>query len=451
MSGRRLWKKISVIIFWSLSVSLIAHIPVQAAFDEKVLVEKSEKFSEQMATGNFERVANEFTDEMEQQLTVDQLRAVWHNTASDIGQYQGIYKTEVSIRNNQANVAVVLNYERRGLTVILNYDANNQINGLFIRYSALPVSHEAKAHEKFEESEILIGSGEVRLKGLFTLPTGVKHPSIVILLHGSGPADMDGTIGMAANKPFQDIAHGLAEQGIASIRYNKRTWQYPELFTNDSTIQDEVVDDAMAAIQYAKHSNLINPQKIYILGHSMGGMLSPYIAKVSKDVAGIIVLAGSPRKLEDIILSQNIALINANADQSQKDAIMSQLELEIAKVKAIKPTDAPTTILGVSSSYWSSLNEINTPLICKELQIPMLIMQGERDFQVLADVDYKMWQELLQGRDNVEFNLYKGLNHLFMPVNGAQEITTFQTAYDASNHVDKAVIVDIAEWIHKLE
>ena len=102
-------------------------------------------------------------------------------------------------------------------------------------------------------------------------------------------------------------------------------------------------------------------------------------------------------------------------------------------------------IFNMPAAYWLSLNEIDTESIAKSLSIPILIQQGSADFQVYADKDYPLWQQVLAGKDNVQFRLYAGLNHLFMPNNGKQDTTE----YDIKGHVEQKVIDDIAAFIRQ--
>lgn len=101
--------------------------------------------------------------------------------------------------------------------------------------------------------------------------------------------------------------------------------------------------------------------------------------------------------------------------------------------------------LGLPESYWLSLNAIETPAILGELDIPMLIMQGGADFQVSAENDFGAFKELLKGRENVEFKLYEGLNHLFMPTSGKRDLSE----YEAKSNVAVEPIEDIARFINE--
>ncbi len=404
----------------------------------------SKELASQMATGTFDKVTEKFNADMKAELSEAALKQTWDSVVANLGEFVSVYDSAISTQGDYTILTVRLEYKNSGLQVIFVYGTSGLIEGLNINYTTIETA--PVVSETYEETDILIGSGKYQLKGKLTLPKNVINPPVIVLVQGSGQSDMDESIGAAGNKPFRDIALGLAEQGIATIRYNKRYYQYAAFATNSVTIKDEVLDDVTNAITYAKTCGKVDPNKIYVLGHSLGGMLAPKIALDNKDVVGIISLAGSPRKLEDIMYDQSIDVLDNMKDLSEADrqSSIAEISAEIEKIKNAQNTDT-VSILGVNSSYWYSLNQINTPEIVKELDIPMLFLQGSDDFQVFVDTDFAVWQKLLGGRDNVTFHLYDKLNHLFMISNGKKDVTEYNTA----GHVDKDVISDIAQWINK--
>ncbi|MGL5694934.1 MAG: alpha/beta hydrolase [Peptostreptococcaceae bacterium] len=415
----------------------------QAEFDEQKLKDLSQEYVEEMLKGDFSSIVSNFSDNIKGKIDEPALKTSWDQVVKDIGKYQGINETTYSQDKNIATVNTILKYEKNGLKISISYNPENQVDGLWLNYA--PVKEELISNDKYEEVEIKIGDDKDKLDGILTLPKNTTKSPVVIMVQGSGQSDMDETINQ--NKPFKDIANGLAENGIASIRYNKRFYQYPQSAGKDMTIQDEVINDVNLAIELAAKNEKLDSEKIYVLGHSLGGMLAPEIANKNDKVAGIISLAGTPRKLEDVILDQNKEAVEAMTDKSdaEKKDLLKQVESEINKVKNLKDSDKGQEVLGINSEYWISLNNINTPEILKNLTIPMLYLQGEKDFQVYADVDYKMWQELCEGKENAEFKLYPDLNHLFMKSNGKRDITE----YDTKGNVDNSVIEDISNWVNK--
>ncbi|MGB7594932.1 MAG: alpha/beta fold hydrolase [Erysipelotrichaceae bacterium] len=300
-----------------------------------------------------------------------------------------------------------------------------------------------KQSYSIQNIKIKIGSAPYPLDGVLCLPKGVVDPPVVIMVQGSGQSDYDETISLT--NPFKDIAEGLAKQGVATLRFNKRYYQYPRTAPTDITIEDEVLTDVALAIRFADDDSHTKNSQIFVLGHSLGGMLAPYIARTNKEVKGIVILAGTPRRLEDVILDQNIAAIQAmtNKTDAEKQALIASVQTEVDKVKNLKDGDPLIKLFGVPSSYWLSLNKIDTPAIAKSLRIPMLILQGSADFQVSPVVDYQAWQDLLKDKSNVTFKLYDKLNHLFIVTNGKKDITE----YSKRGRVDQQVITDIALWV----
>jgi alpha-beta hydrolase superfamily lysophospholipase len=285
---------------------------------------------------------------------------------------------------------------------------------------------------------------EKPLEAVLTLPKTSGKPPVVILIHGSGPSDKDETIG--ENKPFADIAHGLAQRGIASFRFDKRTYTYPDDAADYATVRGEVLNDAAAAVKQMKNNKSVG--NVYVLGHSMGGMLAPTIAAESDgDVAGIILLAGTPRSLVDLMYDQNMELIEAmKLLPEQTQEMIGDVNAQLDPLRELDESDTGD-YLGAPASYWASLNAIDPAAVAEGLDIPMLIMQGTDDFQVSVENDFNAWKELLEGSEGVRFKLYDGLNHLFMPTSGKRDVTE----YDAASVVDPQVIEDIATFIKENE
>ncbi|MGH7583941.1 MAG: alpha/beta hydrolase family protein, partial [Gemmatimonadales bacterium] len=136
--------------------------------------------------------------------------------------------------------------------------------------------------------------GPVPLPGTLTLPAGSGPFPIVVLVHGSGANDRDETIG--PNKPFRDLAWGLAERGIAVLRYDKRGYVRPAWFAGRNfTVDDETVQDALSALTLARALPEADSTSSFLLGHSLGAIMAPRIAKADGKVAGLIIMAGATR------------------------------------------------------------------------------------------------------------------------------------------------------------
>lgn len=397
--------------------------------------------------GNYDAVADSMSVALKLKLKSADVKKAWEDTTQPLGGFLENMETKVMKTDRFATVSVVSAFEKNGLISTISYDGSGKIVGLFMNYYPLPAGPEET--ETYKETDLVVEALKAYpLRARLTMPKGVENPPLVVYVQGSGASDLDETIGAVANKPFRDIAHGLAEQGIASLRYDKRYFTYPELGTQQDavvTIQTEVLDDVNALLALAQQQP-VNQDRIYLLGHSLGGMLAPEIARQNDSVKGIISLAGSPFQLEDLILDQNIAMISKDQtlDDREKETYIGQIRQMVNQVKELTEEKKPKElILNMPADYWLSLNQIKAGEIAGKLTIPMLFLQGTADFQVSFDKDFGEWKKLLASSSHVEFREYEGLNHIFFEANGKDDATE----YDIEGHVSPEVIADIADWV----
>ena len=305
------------------------------------------------------------------------------------------------------------------------------------------------------EEKIIIGENtQYPLNGLLTLPDDTAKPvPAVVFVHGSGASNMDEKVGKLT--PFKDLAQGLAQHGIASVRYDKRSFAHGFKMLRDKslevTVKTETIYDAILATELLKKDPRINSEKIFIIGHSMGGMLAPRIDAEGGNYAGLIIMAGSPRKLEEIILDQNEAALRSTKGivnwivkkQVEKFAAMFDGMYELSDEEAKKKKMGGGTTL----YYFKEMGEHPTSGYLLATVKPILIMQGEKDFQATAEKDFAAYKQLLDRKENVTFRLYENLNHAFVPsVYG--DIMKAKREYNVEQHISEEVIADIAIWIN---
>ncbi len=303
--------------------------------------------------------------------------------------------------------------------------------------------------EHVREYSVTIGKGEWSLPGAVTLPTAPGKYPAVILVHGSGPMDKDETI--FSSKPFKDLAWGLASQGIAVLRYDKRTkHHYKKIGTERPVLtpQFEVVEDALEAVKVLQKNKDIQHDHIFVLGHSLGGMLAPRIAKQDSTIAGLIILSGNARPLEDLIVEQVEYIYGLDGVQNdERKKIIDQIRRQRQAVKspALSFMTPPDSLpLQVPAPYWLDLQNYNPPLYASKLKKPTLVLQGERDYQVTME-DYKLWKKFLPPSQDHEYKSYPTLNHLYAPGIGKSRPDEYRSAA----HVAKETIDDIAAWVKK--
>ena len=389
-----------------------------------------------------------FDATMKKVLPPDKLKETWQGLLESTGPFKKQGKVRFERVKNYDVVYVTMHFARADLDARVVFDSDGKIAGLFFSPSKSDVPYKAPQYvvkNAFTDIELKIDSPVGKLPASLSLPKGEGQFPALILVHGSGPHDRDESIG--PNKPFRDLAWGLASKDIAVLRYEKRTKAFPVKGLDTFTVQEDVIDDAVAAVALLHKQDKIARDKILVLGHSLGGTLAPRIAKQSQRVAGLILLAGASRPLEDLILEQVTYILSLDDSVSEKKKkALEELKKKVARVR--DPDLAPKTPkeelpLGVAAPYWLSLRG-DPPAEAKKFKGPILVLQGERDYQVTLD-DFRGWKKALDKRRNVTLKSYPALNHLFMVGKGKGRPEEYQKV----GHVAVEVIDDIAAWIKK--
>lgn len=426
------------------------------AFAESDLKAQAEADCDALLAGDFAAVAERFDENMAAVLDADGLAQSWSAVAPLLGEYLGRGEAELTQQGDFTVAVLQARFANSKLKVQIAYDAAGRIGGMQMQPVAPETSDAAEETGAWTEVELTVEADPAYpLGATLCLPVGGDEmlSPVVVLVQGSGSSDRNEAI--LQNAPFQDIAHGLAELGVATLRYDKRTFVYPECAGDtglDIDIRGEMLDDVNAAIDLMRTDGRVDGSRIFVLGHSLGGMMVPAIAAENPDLAGAISMAGSLRRLWEIVYDQNQEAIAAydavelpEAQRATLDAQVAQIEADMETFRGgISELSDDALLLGVPARYWRSLEEYAGDRFIDEIDLPLLILQGDADFQVYADVDYPLWQEALAGRDNVSFCLYEGLNHLMMPTQGMRDTTEYVTP----SHVREDVIADIADFVN---
>ncbi|MDI6863441.1 MAG: DUF3887 domain-containing protein, partial [Pseudothermotoga sp.] len=242
------------------------------------------RFIQLLATNDFEKA-----QQMASQILLDALKqsnltleSFWKTLNLQVGNFKQILRVKSTTEQGYNVIFVGCEFEKMKLDAKIVFDQQEKIAGLqflpYIEERAYMVPNYAKT-DRFKEIECTVEDGRWKLPAILTLPEGEGPFPAVVLVHGSGPNDRDETIG--PNKPFKDIAWGLASRGIAVLRYDKRTKVYPEecaRMVDTFTINDETVDDAVNALNLLKKFEKIDEKAIFVLGHSLGATMAPRIA-----------------------------------------------------------------------------------------------------------------------------------------------------------------------------
>jgi dienelactone hydrolase len=386
------------------------------------------------------------------------LTNIWQQLVTNYGAFQGIGQTSVASQPPYLNASVPVTFAQATVTLLVTVSAQGQVAGFHVGAvvtssgssgpatpSLPPASYVNQA--SFSETGVTVGSSPWELPGTLSMPKGSGPFPAVVLVAGSGPEDQDETYG--PNKPFQDLAWGLASAGIAVLRYDKRTYTYAAQMAAlpNITVKQETTDDAAAAISLLRSTPGVDPSRVFVVGHSLGAYLAPRIAtSVPGQLDGLAMLEAFSTPLPQLILDQARYLVSLSpSPDPSTDAVLANLaaQVQVAESPDLSPsTPASQLPLGVPASYWLDLRTYDPIATATTLTLPMFFSQGGRDYQVPPS-ELQPYQAALSGRDNVVFDTYPPMDHLLLDGTG----TPSPAEYNIPGHVDAQLVADLAAWI----
>ncbi|MFF2079175.1 alpha/beta hydrolase family protein [Kitasatospora sp. NPDC058162] len=299
--------------------------------------------------------------------------------------------------------------------------------------------------DRFTETDVLLGSGPLAVPGTLTLPVGPGPWPAVVLLSGGGAFDRDESGG--PNKPLKDLAWGLATRRTAVLRFDKPTFAHPDRLPADFTMADEYLPPALAALDLLRARPEIDPGRVHLLGHSMGGKVAPRIAAAARPpVAGLVLLAADaqPMHLAAVRVARHLAALMPGPQTEQLVETLVRQAATVDGPGLTPDTPAESLPFGLSAAYWLDLrgyDQVGTAAGLRPL--PMLLLQGGRDYQVTVEDDLARWRQALGDRPEVSIRIHPEANHLFLPGTGPAT----PAEYARPGHVAAAVVEDIADWL----
>jgi uncharacterized protein len=415
------------VLFLTLAVFPATRSDAAAADADDAVVNH---FFSAIRDGNFNAASKPFSARMKA-MSPAGLKGSWNQVYANEGPLLSwkIFQRQ-NIPNGRDEVSVQLKFRRSTAnSIIVVNSQTGEITSVLFKLPATVAPYSDLT--KFDSDDVTVGA--YKLPGTLTTPKGKGPFPAVVLIQGSGPNDRDETVG--ANHPFADIAGGLSSRGIIALRYDKRTYAIPTLDPKKNTVDEEVVQDGVAAVVMLQARRDVAQDRIFVVGHGLGAMLAPEIAKKASPVAGIVMLAPSGRKLPQLMIEQARFLGQDSPGQ------LGELERAADQLKAHQ-MPATQTFFGAPASYYYDLDARDEVAIARSLDVPILILHGSRDYQAIDD-DIRDWQSGLKGDAKVQVQTLPSLNHLFM----ASTDKPAPADYFAPGHVDATVIAAIASFI----
>lgn len=431
-----------------LPILLIAGLTFGSSYEQKAL-----QFITLLSSNDFENTQKMVSDVFLNALNQSSLtmESFWNTLNQQVGKLEQVKRIKLSQEQGYQVVYVACEFEKASLDARIVFDRDEKIAGLqFLPYIG-EVSYQEPEYvdkNRFYEIECTVKNDKWELPAILTVPKGEGPFPAVVLVHGSGPNDKDETIG--PNKPFKDIAWGLASKGIAVLRYDKRTKIYAKESSEmigTFTVNDETVNDAVTAIDLLSSFDMVDKNKIFLIGHSLGGTVAPRIATMTDKLSGLILMAPAAHGFyAENLLSQleYIFSLDGKIDETESKQL-DETKQQLERIKS-RQMEQSEVLIGASKKYWEDLLDYDPLKVARSLEIPILILQGARDYQVTIK-DFEMWKEALSEKQNVSFKFYEKLNHLFMPGEGPS--TPYE--YQKPNNIPEEVIEDIVQWIKTIK
>lgn len=232
---------------------------------------------------------------------------------------------------------------------------------------------------------------------------------------------------------------------MAVLRFDKVTHTHPRVMAPGFTMRDEYVPHAVAAVDLLRREPGVDAGRVFVLGHSMGGKVAPRVAAAQPAVAGLVLLAGEAQPLQRsaVRVVRHLAALRPGPES---DAAVEAVTRQAALVEGpgLTPaTPAADLPLSLPASYWLDQRDYDPVAAAASLEVPMLLVQGGRDYQVTVADDLARWRSGLAHRPGVTFHVHEAGNHLFFPGSGPST----PAEYEAPQHLDPAVVDLVAGWL----
>lgn len=351
----------------------------------------------------------EYADsELKNLLTEEDFAYLFESVSSVGGKLNEISEVESSKKDGIVTYTAVLGFDNIDSVISISFNGMKLYS--FYRNIYFNKSFEIDRGDYTEKHFVLDNDG-YKLNAVYTyIDDGQAHPA-VLLIAGSGPSDYNETIGILT--PFEDIAQGLAENGINSLRIDKRTLNYADVF-GQGGINEEYLYDCQAAIDFLKEQNT---EGLYLLGHSLGGQIASELAAADREIDGMILHNSSARHLADIACDQ-YTLIDPN-----------NMNLYIEYADAAKNASSESAhgyyYYGASDYYWASYNQIDTIHNIKTGSIKTLIINSTYDNQTF-DADIELWKNSIGDNERIVLQIFDDTGHFGYKINTADQSSFYR-------------------------
>lgn len=406
-------------------------------------------FVEDLVAHDFEAAAAAVAPAYTDELDADELETAWTDTEAKRESVLTVYLAQFHGDSPSGRlVQVLVGFTDGPQEVLVTLSDDDEVLGLLL--PTMPEwSPPAYVDAGGFETEPVTVETDIGcdLGGVAAVPSDDAAVPGVVLVHGSGPSDRDGTTG--PNRTYRELAEGLASAGVATLRYDKRSYAC-DIDLAAADIDDVVTDDAVAAIERLGAIEGVDGSRIAVVGHSLGGMLAPRIATAAGGVAGVALLAPAARSIDELLIDQQEHLLSLDdsVGEAEAEAHMDAVEDVAEQIRELDIEDDETINDMGGRAYFASLQEYDHLSAVADLEVPVALLQGGRDWQVTVEDDLPLWEDALSAHDDHEVHVYDDLNHRFQESDGPM---TAEEYAQPDSPVAADVIDDLAAFVAGIE
>ncbi|MEH7125314.1 MULTISPECIES: alpha/beta hydrolase family protein [unclassified Bacillus (in: firmicutes)] len=439
---------------------LLSEHQVSAAenINEVNFEKKAKEYADLFKTTDWEKAYGHLSNSLQAKVAKEQLPTLIAGlTEAQFGKTKEITLKDIKKNGVHTNAAFTVTADQGVYELVLRLNDAGQIDDMLFNTYAVPGQYLNPSYnhpENYTEKQVVFGDGEFTIPGVLTVPKGEGPFPVVVLVHGSGAHDMDETF--ASLKPFRDMAVGLVNEGVAVLRYDKRTYSHAikSYLTPKFTIKDETVLDANLAVEKLKAMPEIDAENIFVFGHSQGAFALPMIIDndKNKDIKGVIGAAGPSGKFHELMIWQVEQQLQRAKDMNVPAEQVKAAEASVAFFKEqfsllddpqYSADNLPANFQFTPSYWWFDLRDFVPAELAKKQSVPTLLLQGGKDIQVPSS-ELDAWKKALKDRDNVDYKLYPDMFHMLVNFKGQID---GMTEYMTQGNVPQEFISDIAQWV----
>ncbi|MGF6881002.1 dienelactone hydrolase [Nocardia sp. GAS34] len=416
-------------------------IPTQ---DEAVAVATT--VMELLRAERFSEIEELFAPRLAAAVSADTVRLGWMSETARIGSVRGLGAITTAPLHDELMLAKIpVNGDNSGIEVHISVDDAGRLHG----FRLAPPSEsdwtppKYATPRRFTEREVTLGSGPHAVSGTLTLPKGDRpRPGVVLI--ASGPNNRDVTTG--PNKPFKDLAWGLASRGVAVVRFDKIGHVHAGVENVPGyTMVEEYLPHALAGARLLREQPGVD--RVYLAGHSGGGKAAVRAAAAEPSIAGVIIMAGDTVPLPRSIMRTIDYLTELEPDPAPEMKTVAEATARAAAATedpGLSPdTPGSELLFGMPASYWLDMRAFDQVATAAALERPILILQGGRDYQVTLAEDLAGWRAGLAGHPDTTIRILEADDHMFFRGSGRSTPADYQ----APQHVDPEAVAAIADWL----